>query len=642
MIGSLRKFRLLVNGRKPNIVFRSVVYTDYSVSSSHSQVQDSDNEADPSAVKTRTRLTADRTSLGSDMHGQYQPPDTTAADYVPFAVKQMRERMRAKYGLETQSDAAIKLEHTDSGMDTAQRRPTPKPSRGKLGNDYFDAGPTERRTRSYSTPETNTIIDDTVNSVKQPNRQELLQKYTFLNKQKVTDKVMDMTFGAIRLDSMNQPLYHGHRDRVHNDNIDVEPEYDFSVDHLSRHTEHRPTLPESMTNESRQQSNSYSDTIDTDYRADEPYSNSCRQTFVEREHTIDEHVGHKHGARLGTRGMSAPSDISYSSVSDHSHKKKANNDSFIDEQYFSTGDLLTPEESQHMSQAASDNFIEEQYFEHSSVLSDQQEPDMRESSTAGNIFGQYVNSVESAKTRSSEMSGNENKLYKPKTTHSGTAQQGEQQIITSNQNSTGSRASKRSLAIPTHTEDNLFDSQYFSQGDQISHSVMSDSDRSINDLKPVDSLIIDNTPTKGDYFDTKQEQRMSSNQNSTNNKSGKHSTVLPPRESFSKDNLFDSQYFSKEVSADETSHSVTTRSDSSVQNMKPTAVDSSTTHSTVGNTPTRGDYFGTMTKQEQRMRNQPVPDVKNPQTAFDLAMKLRLEKKGKLAGDVKEGLSPND
>ena len=593
MFGSLRRFRLLVNIRcKPNIVCRSVVY---SVSSS----EDGDNGADPSAgsaVKTRTRLFADQTSLGSDMHGQYQQPDTTAADYVPYAVIKMRERMRAKYGLESQSDAAIgELEqNTNSGM---------KAIRGKLGNDYFDAAPTERRTKSYNTTETNAVIDDTVDSVKQPNRQELLQKYTFLKKQKVTDKVMDMTFGAIRLDSMNQPLYHGDRDRVdvHNENLDVEPEDDFTVTHLSssRPIDRGQTLPESMENDSRQQSESYSD-IDTesrDYQTAEPYQNSGRQTFIEQKSAIDEHthnVGRKHKARFGRRGVletsgaSCSIQLSAAAASDPSDKIKVNNDSFIDEQYFSTSDLSTPaistpeesrntsqssgtnyideqyfgtsdlstpdvsipEESQRTLQEASSNFIDDQYFEHNRVLSDPQQSEITESSTAGSIFGQYVNSTESVNTRP-EMSGGEIKLSRTKTTYS---------------------------AAPQHDEEHV--------------------------TKP-----------------------------------SKHSKAVPSRESFSEDNLFDSQYFSKEVSDDQTSHSVTSRSDRPVKVTKPTAVYSLTTHSTVDNVSTRGDYFGTMTKQEQRVRNQPVPDLENPRTAFDLAMKIRLEKKGKLAGDGKEGLN---
>ena len=530
MIGSLRRFRLLVNiGCKPNIFCRSVVY---SVSSS----EDGDNGADHSgsAVKSRTRL-ASVSALGSDMHGQYQPPDTTAADYVPYAVIKMRERMRAKYGLESQSDAAIgELEHnTNSGM---------KAIRGKLGNDYFDAAPTERPTKSYSATETNAIIDDTVDSAKQPNRQELLQKYTFLKKQKVTDKVMDMTFGAIRLDSMNQPLYHGDRDRVdvHNENLDVEPEDDFTVTHLSssRPIDRGQTLPESMENDSRQQSESYSD-IDTesrDYRTAEPYLNSGCQTFIEQKSPIDEHtqnVGRKHKPRSGmleTSDASCSTQLSATAASDPSDKTKASNDSFIDEQYFSTSDLPTPAIS------------------------------TPESSTVGSIFGQYVNSVESVNTRPSQTSGADMKLSKAKISQCGAAQQDKEHIMSSKHNSTRSRP-------------------------------------------------------------------------------GKHSTVLPPRESFSEDNLFDSQYFSKEELNDQTSHSVTSRSDRPVKVTKPTAVDSSSTHSTVDNTSTRGDYFGTMTKQEQRVRNQPVPDLENPRTAFDLAMKIRLEKKGKLAGDRKEGLN---
>ena len=599
MFGSLRRFRLLVNIRcKPNIACRSV---GYSVSSS----EDGDNGADPSAgsaVKTRTRLVADQTSLGSDMHGQYQPPDTTAADYVPYAVIKMRERMRAKYGLETQSDAAIGLEHTNSGM---------KAIRGKFGNDYFDAAPTERRTKSYSMTETNAVIDDTVDSVKQPNRQELLQKYTFLKKQKVTDKVMDMTFGAIRLDSMNQPLYHGDRDRVdvHNENLDVEPEDDFTVTHLSSSSpiDRGQTLPESMENDSRQQSESYSD-IDTesrDYRTAEPYQNSGRQTFIEHKSAIDEHthnVGRKHKARFGRRGMletSCPTQLSAAAASDPSDRIKVNNDSFIDEQYFSTNDLSTPaistpeesqntsqssgtnyideqyfgtsglstpdgsipEESQRTLQEASNNFIDDQYFELNTVSSDQQEPAMTDSSTSGSIFGQYVNSIESVDTKPPQKYEGEIELIPPKITHSAAPQQDKEHIMSSKHNSTRSRP-------------------------------------------------------------------------------GKHSTVLPPRESFSEDNLFDTQYFSKELSDDvQTSHSVTSRSDRPVKVTKPAAVDSSTTHSTVDNVSTRGDYFGTMTKQEQRVRNQPVPDLENPRTAFDLAMKIRLEKKGKLSGDGKEGLN---
>ena len=592
MFGSLRRFRSLVNIRcKPNIACRSVVY---SVSSS----EDGDNGADPSAgsaVKTRPRLFADQTLLGSDMQGQYQQPDTTAADYVPYAVIKMRERMRAKYGLESQSDAAIgELEqNTNSGM---------KAIRGKLGNDYFDAAPTERRTKSYNTTETNAVIDDTVDSVKQPNRQELMQKYTFLKKQKVTDKVMDMTFGAIRLDSMNQPLYHGDRDRVdvHNENLDVEPEDDFTVTHLSssRPIDRGQTLPESMENDSRQQSESYSeiDTESRDYRTAEPYLNSGCQTFIEQKSPIDEHthnVGHKHKARFGRRGMSETSDASCSTqlsaaaASDpfESDRIKVNNDSFIDEQYFSTNDLSTPaistpeesqntsqssgtnyideqyfgtsdlstpdvsipEEPQHTLQEASNNFIDEQYFEHNRVLSDQQQSEITESSTAGGIFGQYVNSTESVNTRP-ELSGGEIKLCRTKTTYSA-AEQHDEEYVT---------------------------------------------------------------------------------------KPSKHSKAVPSRESFSEDNLFDSQYFSKEGSLDDqTSHSVTSHSDRHVKVTKPAAVDSLT----VDNTPTRGDYFGTMTKQEQRVRNQPVPDLENPRTAFDLAMKIRLEKKGKLAGDGKEGLN---
>jgi len=72
--------------------------------------------------------------------------------------------------------------------------------------------------------------------------------------------------------------------------------------------------------------------------------------------------------------------------------------------------------------------------------------------------------------------------------------------------------------------------------------------------------------------------------------------------------------------------------------MNSTAGQSSTIENRADATSTKADYFGTMTKQEKRQRNQPVPDLQKPQTAFDLAMKIRLEKKGKLPVDENEGM----
>ena len=85
-------------------------------------------------------------------------------------------------------------------------------------------------------------------------------------------------------------------------------------------------------------------------------------------------------------------------------------------------------------------------------------------------------------------------------------------------------------------------------------------------------------------------------------------------------------------------HSSGSQSDNSINDMKPKIVQSPTTKRTVNDTFTKVDHFGTIAKQEQKKQNQPVPDLKNPQTAFDLAMKIRLEKKGKLRADEEEGL----
>lgn len=575
MIGSLCKSRLLVNTVCiSSITRRSVIYrgssSEYGDTGKNASTDTNTVSRHRSGNEVVGRCSASgrvrRSSLNNDLNEPSQSSEARSADEVPYAVKQMRERMRKKYGLKENGkgrENLVKLEgdtflENDSFNVTVNVKHTG--SRNKYGS----------RTRNDD-PITGT--NSTASPVKQPDYKDLFQKFRFLKKDKVTDKVMDMTFGAVRLDSMNKPFLHGDRDRIDLHKGSLESEDDFTVDHLSRHFEQDHTPPESMASDSWQQSDPCNETLDVENYddMDNPYLNFGGRSFIEQEPKTPEqtdNAGDELEAQFGECRTLKTSDTLHCTQlhsahipSEHSRSTQVNNDSYINEQYFGAIGLSSTEEEKN-TESAGDGFIEKQYFEYNGVSSDKQKPGMTELSSTENVFSQHISSTESVCSRLPEMSGGEVQLSKPQITGNASEQRNQKCHVSSDQ------------------------------------------------------------PTSS---------------NKQTDRPSKHSTTSLPLD-FMSDNLFDSQYFSEGMLDPEKPHSSGSQSDNSINDVKPKIVHSPTTKRTVNDTFTKVDHFGTIAKQEQKKQNQPVPDLKNPQTAFDLAMKIRLEKKGKLHADEEEGL----
>lgn len=538
MIGSLHKSRLLVSiACRSTTTRRSFVYR-VSQHGDRDTVTDADDDtvsvsggtaSAHETVDERRRRNATgrvrRASFGND--GPSKSPESTSANEIPYAVKKMRERMREKYGLECANvdrennvadntfveSASVNVKHTASHNKYENHR-----HHGLIDDSFTDA-------------------TNTAHPMKQSEYKDLFQKFSFLQTHKVTDKVMDMTFGAVRLDSMNQPLHHGDRDRFDLHKDDLDPEGGFKMDHLPGHIEQDHTPPESMASDTWQHSNPYNDKMHAKY-----HDYMDNQSFSEHDsthttqHTNDGYIDEQY---FGTNDLS-------SSKAEKEQSSESAIDDFIEEQYFGTKDLSSTPETESDSDRT-DDFIENQYFEYNQLSSDKQETATREASTTGNVFGQYFNSTES---RLPKMPSVEVQPSKPQITNSASEQ-------------------------------------------------------------------LNKTSTVG------------SDQHITSN-------AMSPSPDYSEGNLFDSQYFSDEMLSRDEHQSPRNHSVNSVKHMKTTTVQSSTAENSADAAATKVDYFGTMTKQEKIRRNQPVPDLQKPQTAFDLAMKIRLEKKGKLAVDENE------
>ena len=526
MIGSLHKSRLLVSiACRSTISCRSSIYR-------LSQYGDRDSDTVSGGTVDRrrrnTRVRVRRVSFAND--DPSESPESTSADEIPNVVKKMRERMREKYGLanvnrdnDIADDTFVESESVDNVKHTAShRKHESRKHHGLVDNSFTDGTGTEP-----------------ADQVNPSEYKDLFEKFSFLKKNKVADKVMDMTFGVVRLDTMNQPLHHGERDRfdLHEDNLDSGD--GFEVSNPLRHTKQDHTSPESMASDTWQQSNPYSDTMHAKY--DDHVDN---QAFSERDSShktqciSDNYIEEQY---FGT------SDLSSDKAQTEPPSESAS-DNIFEKQYFGTTDLSNPPETEQKSVSDSDNFIENQYFGYNQLSSDKQQTPTRKGATTGDVFGQCLSST---KSRLPKMPSGEAQPSKP--------------------------------PITDHTE-------------QLSKRSTTGSDRHITS----------------------------------------NAVSSPP--DHSEGNLFDSQYFSDEMLTCDESHSPRSQDVNSVKHMNSTAGQSSTIENRADATSTKADYFGTMTKQEKRQRNQPVPDLQKPQTAFDLAMKIRLEKKGKLPVDENEGL----
>ena len=210
------------------------------------------------------------------------------------------------------------------------------------------------------------------------------------------------------------------------------------------------------------------------------------------------------------------------------------------------------------------------------------------------------------------------------------------------------RASVDAESSKLKPESSLFDEQYFGINEQamdmeeeFPHSLTSICDSPKTSVPDIENTMVTN-PFEEQYFE-----KTLGDEISFSSDDSVETLVAPP--------FVDNRYADNE-------HVSQARSENVFEMYGQSAVDTEVNHSRqvsgekvedvdsfgdmVENLNTSTDvnhYIETVTKQQERLRNHPKPDLENPQSAYDVAMKIRLEQKGKLksAQTVQHILPPN-